>query len=102
MKIEPICPILRMHGSIFGKNVKWHVRTSPNGVIFSARTGNPQKNPTAKQLAHQERMREANLRYQAILNDAHQLFEWNEKLTNQKRYKSLRALVIASVLRGAV
>lgn len=98
MKLEPICPILRMHGSIYGKHAGWHVRTSRNGFIFSARTGNPQKNPTAKQLAHQQRMREAVARYQEIIADAEQLAEWNRKLTNQTRYHNLRALVIGSML----
>lgn len=101
MKIDPICPILRMHGSIYGKNAKWHVRTSPKGFIFSAHTGNPQKNPTARQLLQQERMREAVALYQRIIADAELTAEWNEKLTNQTRYKNLRALVIGSVLRGA-
>ena len=89
-----------MHGHIMGKNSRWHVRTNQYGTIFLARTGNPQKEPTAKQLAHQQRMREAVARYQEIIADAEQLAEWNKKLTNQTRYKNLRALVIASVLRG--
>lgn len=102
MKVTPICPILSMHGSILGKNANWHVRTSRNGVIFSARTGNPQKNPTPKQLAHQQRMREACNLYRQIIADPEQLELWNKKLTNQQQYHNLRALVIGSVLRGAV
>lgn len=102
MRIIPTELVKSMHGRLMGMNNPWHVRTNQYGTIFLARNGHPQKNPTAKQLAHQERMREAVARYQEIIADAEQLAEWNKKLTNQTRYKNLRALVIASVLRGAV
>lgn len=102
MRIIPTELVKSMHGRVMGVNNPWHVRSNKYGTIFLARNGNPQKNPTAKQLAHQQRMREAVARYQEIIADTEQLIEWKQKLTNQRRYKNLRALVIGSVLRGAV
>lgn len=90
-----------MHGSILGKNAQWHVRTSPNGHIFSARTGNPQKYPSPKQLAHQQRMSLAVARYQEIIADPELTDEWKKKLSDQTRYKNLRALVLATMLTTA-
>lgn len=98
MIITPNVLIKSMHGCLMGANNPWHVRTNKYGTIFLARNGNPQKNPTAKQLAHQQRMREAVARYQQIIADAELTAEWNRKLTNQTRYHNLRALVIGSML----
>lgn len=100
MTLVPTVPIAEMHGKLLGMNSRWHVRTNRYGTIYTARNGNPQKNPTAKQLAQQDKMRHASLHYKWIVQNEKELAHWREAFKKQRRYKLLRQYIIGELMRA--
>lgn len=101
MNLIPVAPILSAHGKILGAKSAFHVRTTSKGTIFTARNGNPQRNPSPAQLLQQERMRQAALHYKTIMADPRQLAQWQQAFLSQTRYRSIRSFIFASVLSNA-
>lgn len=69
MTIVPSKPIASLHGKVLGDNHGYHVRTNSRGVIYTARSGNPQQHPSAAQLCQQDRFRFINTEVHRILHD---------------------------------
>lgn len=100
MILTPIAPIAGMHGKLLGHESKWHVRTNRRGTVFTARNGNPQTSPTEKQLAQQEKMRNAVARCAEIFANEKELACWKKDFAEQKQYVSMRGFIISRLMKA--